>query len=176
MRAIQRVLLTVAGLGAVALIAGCGGGSSGAYGASGNPTSGTTTTTSSGAALVKTATATVGGTSETILTNAQGMTLYYFDPDTSSTVACTGSCAQNWPPLLEGNGSLQAPAGVTGTISVVNGANGKQVEYNGHPLYTYAGDSAPGQTTGDGVLGKWHVATPNIPINGGSSGGGYSGY
>lgn len=172
MRALQRLLLTATSLGMVVLIAGCGGGSGGAYGASGGTTSGTST--SSGAPLVKTASATVGGTSKTILTNAQGMTLYYFDPDTSSTIACTGACAQKWPPLLEGDGSLQAPAGVTGAISVVNGANGKQVEYNGHPLYIYTGDSGPGQTTGDGFNGKWHVATPSIPANGGSSSGGYN--
>jgi predicted lipoprotein with Yx(FWY)xxD motif len=176
MRALHRLLLTLVSLGMVVLIAGCGGGSGGGlYGASGGNTPGTTTT--SAGPLVKTASATVGGASETILTNAQGMTLYYFDPDTASTIACTGSCAQLWPPLLEGdNSSLQAPAGVTGTISVLNGTNGKQVEYNGHPLYTYTGDSAPGQANGDGYNGKWHVATPSIATNGGSSGGGYNNY
>lgn len=173
MRTLKHMLLTIVGLGVVALIAGCGGGSGGGlYGSSGGGNS-PTATTASASALVKTASASVGGASETILTNAQGMTLYYFDPDTSSTIACSGSCAQTWPPLLEGNGSLQAPAGVTGNISVINGANGKQVEYNGHPLYTYSGDTAPGQTKGNGLFNKWHVATPTIPVNGGTGNGGY---
>jgi hypothetical protein len=49
--------------------------------------------------------------------------------------------------------------------------NGMQVLYNGHPLYRYSGDTAPGDTHGDGIEGKWHVATPNVAVNGGSTSG-----
>jgi predicted lipoprotein with Yx(FWY)xxD motif len=47
-------------------------------------------------------------------------------------------------------------------LTVVADANGNQVEYNGHPLYTYAGDTGPGQTTGEGAGGVWHVVTPGL--------------
>jgi predicted lipoprotein with Yx(FWY)xxD motif len=47
-------------------------------------------------------------------------------------------------------------------LTIVTDANGNQVEYNGHPLYTYSGDTASGQTTGEGVGGVWHVVTLNL--------------
>ncbi len=99
----------------------------------------------------------------TILTDAQGKTLYYFAPDTATKAVCTGACAQNWPPLLfTGSGSPTATSSLTGTLSVVNDANGNQVEYGGYLLYHFAGDSAAGQTNGAGLLGKWFVATPDL--------------
>ena len=114
-------------------------------------------------AIIKTATAMVSGRSETVLTNAQGKTLYYFTPDTTTTSACTGSCAQNWPPLLStGSSTPTSATTLPGKLSAQTTANGNQVEYNGHLLYTFAADSAPGQTNGEGVLGKWFVATPNL--------------
>lgn len=122
-----------------------------------------TSTPASSSALIKTASATVKGKSETILTDAQGKTLYYFTPDTSTTSACTGSCAQTWPPLLmTGSGSPTSATSLPSSLSVQSTANGSQVEYNSHLLYTYAGDSAPGQTNGEGLFGKWFVATANL--------------
>ncbi len=106
---------------------------------------------------------TVNGKSETILANAQGMTLYYFTADTATKAACTGTCAGIWPPLLfTGTGSPTSASPLSGTLSVVTDANGKQVEYNGHPLYRYSKDTAPGQTNGVGFKGKWFVATTNL--------------
>lgn len=75
----KRILLLISLLALVALLAACGSSNS------------SSTNTGSGAAI-KTATATVNGTSQTILTNMQGMTLYYFKPDTATTAACTGEC------------------------------------------------------------------------------------
>ena len=121
------------------------------------------TTPATAAALVKTTTATVQGKSTTILTNAQGLTLYYFTPDTATTTACTGSCAQAWPPLLmTGSGTPSAASTLSGTLTAVTTANGSQVEYNGHMLYTFSGDTAPGQTNGEGKFGKWFVATTDL--------------
>ncbi len=51
---------------------------------------------------------------------------------------------------------------LAGKLSVVTDANGQQVEYNGHLLYTYSGDAAPGQTNGEGLFGKWFVATLDL--------------
>jgi predicted lipoprotein with Yx(FWY)xxD motif len=126
------------------------------------PTS-TTSASGSTSGTIKTATATVGTKSETILTDAQGLTLYYFTPDTSTTSACTGGCASNWPPLLvTGSASPTSDTTLSGKLTTLTDANGTQVEYNGHLLYTFAGDSGPGQTKGQGVGGKWYVATPDL--------------
>jgi predicted lipoprotein with Yx(FWY)xxD motif len=118
---------------------------------------------SSSSALVKTATATVKGQSQTILTDAQGKTLYYFTPDTATTSACTGGCAQTWPPLVfTGSGAPTSATTLPGKLTAQTTANGNQVAYNGHFLYTYSGDSTPGQTTGEGLFGKWFVATTTL--------------
>jgi predicted lipoprotein with Yx(FWY)xxD motif len=129
------------------------------------PTTAPTTAPSNSVALLKTAPVTVSGQSVTILTNAQGMTLYYFKLDTATTAACTGACTGNWPPILfTGSGSPTSATTLPGTLSVVTDANGKQVEYNGHPLYRYSQDTAPGQTNGEGVGGKWFVASSTLSI------------
>src|SRR6266700_1027825 len=146
--------------------------SSGGYGSSSTPapTTATTPTPSSSAALVQTATATVKGQSTTILTNAQGKTLYYFTPDTATTSACTSACAKAWPPLLStGSGAPTSATSLPGQLTAVTTANGNQVEYNGHLLYTFSGDTAAGQTNGEGLLGKWFVATPGLAVQGGGS-------
>jgi predicted lipoprotein with Yx(FWY)xxD motif len=107
--------------------------------------------------------ATVKGQSETILTNDQGLTLYYFTADTATKAACTGTCAGTWPPLLfSATGAPTSATSLPGSLSAVTDANGMQVEYNGHPLYTYSKDTASGQTNGEGLFGKWFVATPTL--------------
>jgi predicted lipoprotein with Yx(FWY)xxD motif len=94
----------------------------------------------------------IGGTK--VLTNAKGLTLYSFAPDTPSRSACYGSCAAYWPPVP---GNVAAGPGVTGKIGSINRTGGStQATYDGHPLYTYIGDSAPGQDKGN-----------NINLNGG---------
>lgn len=126
------------------------------------PTGGTPTNPPA-PAVVQTAKVSVQGKDTTVLTSAQGLTLYYFKPDTATTIACTGSCATTWLPLLfNGSGTPTAASALPGTLSVVQGANGPQVAYNGHPLYTFSGDSGPGQASGQGKGGKWFVATPDL--------------
>jgi predicted lipoprotein with Yx(FWY)xxD motif len=96
----------------------------------------------------------------TVLTGSNGMTLYTFDRDTAGMSNCNGNCAAAWPPL-QASGTPTAPAGVGGTLSVITRADGsQQVAYNDQPLYFYAEDHQPGETTGDGVGGVWHVAKP----------------
>ena len=146
-------------------VAACGGPTTSGSSATPAPTATTaaTPTPTSPAALVQTATATVKGQSKTILTNAKGMTLYYFTPDTATTSACTSACAQAWPPLLfTGSGAPTSASSLPGQLTAVTTANGNQVEYNGHLLYTYSGDTAAGQTNGEGLLGKWFVATTDL--------------
>jgi predicted lipoprotein with Yx(FWY)xxD motif len=102
----------------------------------------------------------------TILTNAQGGTLYYFLPERGGKIVCSSSaCTTYWPPSLTPGGNPTGGAGVTGQLGVVMRAGGDQITYNTWPLYTFAGDKAPGQTTGQGVVGfggKWQVATPGL--------------
>ena len=135
---------------------------SGRYG-KGYGTGSTTPTASSSGQLIQTATATVNGKSETILTNAQGMTLYYRTTDKPPATVCSGGCASAWPPLLVSGSTIPTSATtLPGKLSVQTDANGTQVEYNGHPLYTFSGDTGPGQTTGEGFGGIWHVVTPTL--------------
>jgi predicted lipoprotein with Yx(FWY)xxD motif len=110
---------------------------------------------SSGTALVS---RTINGTQ--VLTNPAGFTLYWFVPDTSTTSKCTGACATYWPPV---KGPATAGSGVTGTLSTITRSDGTtQATYDGHPLYTYVGDHAPGQANGNGLNlsgGVWHEVT-----------------
>jgi predicted lipoprotein with Yx(FWY)xxD motif len=111
---------------------------------------------SGGRAVLKTAT--IGGA--TVLTNAHGFTLYWFAPDTPTRSACTGVCAGYWPPLT---GTPSAGPGVTGQLGTIKRPGGTtQATYNRHPLYTYAGDTAPGQAFGNNLNlngGLWHEMT-----------------
>ena len=90
----------------------------------------------------------------TVLTNTNGLTLYWFAPDTPATSRCTGSCTAYWPPVT---GSPKAGPGVTGNLGTIKRpGGGVQATYDGHPLYTYVGDNGPGQAQGN-----------NLNLNGG---------
>ena len=122
-------------------------------------------------------TATIGGA--TVLTNAEGFTLYSFAPDTPTKSNCNGTCAQNWPPVT---GPATA-AGVTGTFGTIKRSDGSvQATFDGHPLYTFVGDTTPGQAKGNGLNaagGLWHEVTTSgtAPASSSSLGsGGGSGY
>jgi predicted lipoprotein with Yx(FWY)xxD motif len=150
--AVGGVSKPLAALGVVAVSAVAFGLLGGALaGAGGSPS--TSPATASGTALK---TATIGGM--TVLVNASGRTLYWFAPDTSGKSTCYGSCAGYWPPAP---GPLKAGPGVTGTLSTTMRTDGSvQETYNGHPLYTYVGDSGPGQDNGNNLNlngGLWHV-------------------
>ena len=103
-------------------------------------------------------TAQIGGV--TVLTSAKGFTLYWFAPDTPAKSNCNASCAGYWPPVT---GTPAAGPGVTGKLGTIKRSNGTtQASYNGHPLYTYIGDSAPGQASGNNLNlngGLWHEMT-----------------
>ena len=184
---LKRSLVITLGLFIAMFIVACGGYTTtggGPYGSSNPPTTttppATTTPTTGGSgssAVLQTATATVKGQSETVLTDTHGLTLYYFTADSATQSACSGGCAQMWPPLVfAGSGGPTSSTALAGQLSVQMDANGNQVEYNGHPLYTFSGDTAPGQTNGEGLFGKWFVATPSLSVQGGGSTSGGYGY
>lgn len=97
----------------------------------------------------------------TVLVNAEGLTLYAFTQDSADASACSGGCADFWPPLTI-EGEPVAGEGVDGSLlSTLTRADGSlQLTYNGLPLYTYSEDAAPGDTNGQGVNGAWFVVNP----------------
>ena len=134
---------------------------------------------SSGASTVKT----TSMSGATVLTNSKGFTLYWFVPDTSTTSKCNGTCAKYWPPV-KGPVSATGISGKFGTITRSDGST--QATYNGHPLYTYVGDTSPGEAKGNGLNlsgGVWHEVTvsgsapaPGSSSSSSSGGGGGYGY
>jgi predicted lipoprotein with Yx(FWY)xxD motif len=164
-------------LAAALLAAGCGGSanasgstsagtssgssasSSGRYGSS-SSTPSTSTQAASGVATIAVRTTPLGR----ILVDGRGMTLYLFEKDTGMMSTCNGSCAKFWPPVTT-MGAAKAGSGLDagkfGTTARPDGET--EVTYNGHPLYYYAGDKQPGDTTGQGLNAfgaLWYVLSP----------------
>src|ERR1700722_18418494 len=156
----MRKILGAAGLAAVALaLSACGSSasSSSSTPATSAPAAGASSTPAAGGGTTVNMT-TINGTA--VLTNSSGKTLYWFAPDTSTTSKCSGSCATYWPPVT---GPATAGSGVTGTLSTITRPDGTtQATYDGHPLYTYVGDTAAGQAKGNGLNlsgGLWYEMT-----------------
>jgi predicted lipoprotein with Yx(FWY)xxD motif len=118
--------------------------------------SGTSPAAASGSGGLKTTT--IGGA--TVLTNAKGHTLYWFERDTPTMSNCNGDCAAYWPPVT---GSAAAGSGIAGKFGTIKRTDGSsQITYNSHPLYTYIADTAPGQASGNNINlngGVWHEVT-----------------
>jgi predicted lipoprotein with Yx(FWY)xxD motif len=113
----------------------------------------------------------------TVLTNSQGMTLYWFAIDTSTKSNCTsGTCVHFWHPV---KGPVTVASGINGKVGTIKRADGSvQATYDGHPLYTFLEDHSPGQATGNGKNldgGVWHEVTVSGSSSGGGSGGGGGG-
>jgi predicted lipoprotein with Yx(FWY)xxD motif len=151
----NRWLAAVGLAAATVALAACGSAGSGSGSSGGN--SSATNTSATG---VKTASTGKG----TVLVNSAGRTLYWFVPDTSTKSNCNGSCTTFWPPLT---GKQTAASGVSlsGTFGSITRSGGvTQTTYDGHPLYTFAGDTAAGQVNGNGKNesgGLWWAVTPS---------------
>ena len=165
-RAALAALLTVP-----ILAAACGGGGAGSSPA---PSAG------GSAAAVGGTVATASSPLGSILVAQNGMTLYMFARDHGSKSACSGACASFWPPYT---GTPKAGAGLTASLlgSTMRADGSTQVTYDGHPLYTYSGDSAPGATNGQGVNtfgALWWVVAPSgkVVMTSAQSTSGGSGY
>jgi len=169
---LRMLLALLAVAAAAAVLAACS--SSGTSSTSGGSSASTSSPAAAAAGSLKSAT--IGGA--TVLTSSRGFTLYSFAPDTSTKSNCNGTCAQNWPPVT---GPVTA-AGVTGTFGTIKRSDGSvQATFDGHPLYTFAGDTAPGQNKGNGLNvagGLWHEITTSgsAPAGSSSSGSGGGGY
>lgn len=102
-----------------------------------------------------------------IVTDDGGMTLYKYAKDSAGASVCTGGCAKAWPPFASSS-DLKLPDGVAGTLALISRSDGgKQVTYNGVPLYHFAKDAKPGDTTGQGVGGVWSVVAPGSSTSAG---------
>jgi predicted lipoprotein with Yx(FWY)xxD motif len=138
--------------------------------AAGSTTAGSTTagSTTAGTSASGSATATVieahAGSAGSFLTNGSGRAVYLWAADSMNKSACSGACAGAWPPVTaigQVTAADGAKAADLGTITRSDGT--KQVTYDGHPLYYYAGDSGPGQTNGQGsdsFGAKWWLVAP----------------
>ncbi len=145
----MRKIWGVAGLAAIALtVSACGSSGSSSSGTAANtPAAGGNSSSAPAAASGSTVTEKTIG-SQQVLVDSNGMTLYWFVPDTPTKSNCSGQCATYWPPV---KGPLTAGSGVTGTLGTITRSDGTtQATYDGHPLYTYVGDKSPGQATGNG--------------------------
>ena len=142
----------IAGGGAATGVALAGSGAPAAYGAPAAQAA--PAATGVGTAALKPGTALVDGA---------GRTVYLFEADNGTTSTCYGQCAQIWAPVPAGGPtSGGAQAGLVGTTTRTNGSS--QVTYNGHPLYYFAGDKAPGDVKGQGINnfgGSWYIVSPN---------------
>lgn len=95
-----------------------------------------------------------------ILTDPSNRTLYWYTKDSPGKSVCTGGCLSAWPPFAA-TGTPTLPAGVPGTLGTITRSDGTtQVTYDDMPLYYFAKDTAPGDTTGQGVGKVWYVITP----------------
>ena len=162
-----RLFRLTVGLGIIALTAACGSSTSGSAGTTTPPPASPAASTAAGIALEE-GSATVMNAQETVLTSPTGFTLYYLTVDTVNAPKCTGACLTQWPALLT-NGSPSSMMPLSGTLTVAMNANGDQVAYNGHLLYTFSGDKAKGDAKGEGTQalgGVWKVATPSLTVAG----------
>ena len=170
-------LATAALVAAAPVVAACGSSATSSGGGAGVASSAGAGGASPGT-TVKTATI----NDATVLTNAKGFTVYSFAPDTPTTSRCNGQCAKYWPPV---KGPVTAGPGVPGTLATITRSDGlTEATYDGHPLYTYVADTAPGQAKGNGLNlsgGVWHEVTTSgaaapSPSSGGSASSGGGGY
>jgi predicted lipoprotein with Yx(FWY)xxD motif len=150
----------------------------GSSGSSGSSSSGGSSNSGSAAAKTTSVVKTTKIGSATVLTNAKGFTIYTFAIDGMNKSNCSGACAHYWPPV---KGPVKT-TGIKGTFTTIKRSDGTTQEtWNGHPLYTYIGDTAPGQAKGNGLNlsgGVWHevviagTAAPS-PKQSSSGSGGY---
>jgi predicted lipoprotein with Yx(FWY)xxD motif len=148
-----RILLALmAATAAAVVLAACGSSGGSSSGSSGG-SSGSSSPVAAASSTLKTAK--IGGA--TVLPSPKGFTLYSFAPDTPASSKCYGACAAYWPPVT---GTTTAGHGLPGQVTTITRTGGAhQLTYNGHPLYTYIGDTAPGQAHGNNLNlngGLWH--------------------
>jgi predicted lipoprotein with Yx(FWY)xxD motif len=150
-----------------AVVAGCGG------------SDGTATAASSSGGNSHTIAVSDSGNLGKILVDSKGRTVYLFKKDTGSMSTCSGACATEWPPVTTSAGPTAGGGLTASEVGTTTRSDGtKQVTYNGHPLYRYAGDGKAGDTNGQGLNffgGEWYVVSPaGTEVTAGGASHGYS--
>lgn len=151
--------------GVALLVAACSTGSSGTAAAGNSSPAGASSSSAAASSSGSTVITTVSSSAGTFLANGSGHAVYLWSKDGNGMSACTGACTGAWPPVTT-TGQVSASGGAKssdlGTITRSNGT--KQVTYDGHPLYFFAGDSGPGMASGqgnDGFGAKWWLVSPS---------------
>ena len=110
-------------------------------------------------AFIHTGVATINGKKVNVLMTNKGFAMYYNRTDPMFKATCTGQCAQDWPPVLAPQGMMTISSSMTlpRQLSVHQTANGAQVFYDGHALYTYAADMQSGTATGRAQDMVWYL-------------------
>ena len=100
-----------------------------------------------------------------VIVDSKGMTLYDFHKDKGTTSACYGACAEAWPPLLTEGRPTAAGGAEASLLGITKRKDGTvQVTYKGHPVYGFAGDKKPGDTTGNDITefgAEWYALEPD---------------
>ncbi len=99
-----------------------------------------------------------------ILTDSEGMSLYFFSRDSKGASACSGGCIASWPIFYKSNLILDQGLDASDFGEITRADGEKQTTYKGWPLYYFAGDNAAGDTTGDGVGNNWYIAKPDYSL------------
>ena len=174
-----RVLLVLPAAAAAAALAACSSSATSSAPSSGSSTSSSPSASAAGAAGAAGSLKTAKIAGVTVLVSSTGFTLYSFAPDTPTTSKCNGACAAAWPPV---KGPATA-AGVSGKFATIKRSDGSaQATFDGHPLYTFTGDTAPGQAKGNGLNalgGVWNEITTTgtaAPVSSSSAAFGGNGY
>jgi predicted lipoprotein with Yx(FWY)xxD motif len=110
-------------------------------------------------AFIHTGVATINGTKVNVLMTNKGFAVYYYRADSMLKATCTDQCAHDWPPILAPQGMMAVSSSMTlpRQLTVHQTANGAQVFYDGHALYTYAADMQPGTATGRAQDMLWYL-------------------
>jgi len=149
-------LVLLAAIGAV-VIAGCGGGgsSSSSPESSGGESGATTASSGGGGGEGTISAAEISGLGK-VLVDSEGMTVYLFTPDEGTTSVCYGGCESAWPPVTAEGKATAGEGAMSSALGTTKRKDGStQVTYEGHPLYTFVGDQAPGEANGQEVEGTW---------------------
>ena len=153
--------VAIGAFAALIAAAGCSSGSA-------TPASTSTSSSASGSGGVATVTVASKTSVGSVFTNAQGMTLYHYTPDTPGVSTCTGGCATIWPPLVlpAGTTAPVAGKGVDGLGTITRSDGTVQVTYDKEPLYTFSGDRSPTDAKGQGVGGTWFAVKADSSSSG----------
>jgi predicted lipoprotein with Yx(FWY)xxD motif len=99
-----------------------------------------------------------------IVVDAHGKTVYIYKPDGTSTTSTVPAALKTaWPPVTAKESSPTLGTGLSTAKTTLNAQD--QVSYDRHLLYTFKGDTKPGETNGQGLNKVWYaISATGTPI------------